>query len=133
MSSQLALRQQLEEKEAQLEVTVHKISVINQKNFKLTQKFTVEAGKIQKRLSKLQASRPRGNPANQWPHRPITDNLRAFYQSKENKERQLWQKKDLLRQVFDHNRAILVSQRSVLTNSEHDIQSQIRLLRIQIN
>ena len=87
MSSQLALRQQLEEKEAQLEVTVHKISVINQKNFKLTQKFTVEAGKIQKRLSKLQASRPRGNPANQWPHRPMNSNLRAFYQAKEAKER----------------------------------------------
>ena len=133
MSSQLALRQQLEEKEAQLEVTVHKISVINQKNFKLTQKFTVEAGKIQKRLSKLQASRPRGNPANQWPHRPMTSNLRAFYQAKETKERAIWQSQSLLQQVFDHDKAILTSQRSVLSIAEHDLEFQIQLIKIKLH
>ena len=132
MANKVDLKNQLREKEAQLEEVVHQIAAVNLKISKLSHKFFNEDGRVQQRLNRVQASRPRGNPANQWPHRPITDNLRAFYQSKENKERQLWQKKDLLRQVFDHNRAILVSQRLALTNSEHDIQSQIRLLRIQI-
>ena len=51
MASQLVLSQQLEEKKAQLEDIVHQISAINLKICKLSQKFTKEAGKIQKRLS----------------------------------------------------------------------------------
>ena len=133
MASQLVLRQQLQEKTAQLEVIVLEISAISQKILKLSQKFTKEAVKIQKRLSKVQASRHRGNPANQWPHRPMTSSLRAFYQAKEGKERSLWQDKNLLRQVFDHDRAILTCQRSTFSNAEHDIESQIRILKIQLH
>ena len=130
---QLALQQQLGEKEAQLADVVHKLSIINLNIHKLTQKFNIEAQRIHRRISKVQASRPRGNPANQWPHRPMTSRINAFYQAKEDKEHLLWQKKDLLRQVFNHDRAILTSQRSVLTNTEHDIESQIRILKIQIH
>ena len=130
---QLALQQQLGEKEAQLADVVHKLSIINLNIHKLTQKFNIEAQRIHRRISKVQASRPRGNPANQWPHRPMTSRINAFYQAKEDKEHLLWQKKDLLRQVFNHDRAILTSQRSVLTNTEHDIESQIRILNIQIH
>ena len=133
VAKQLALKQQLCEREALLEDTVEKISAINLKIFKLTQKFTTEIGKIQLRLSKVQASRPRGNPANQWPHRPMTNRLSIFYQTKERKERGLWQRKNLLQQAFDHDRAILTSQRLVLTNLEHDIESQIRIIKIQLH
>ena len=133
MANQNALKQQLSEKEEQLEDLVLRISAVVVKINKLSQKFFREAAKIQQRLNKVQSSRPRGNPANQWPHRPITGRISAFYQAKENKERKLWQDKDLLRQVFDHNRAILTSQKLILTNAEHDIKSQIRLLKIQIH
>ena len=133
MASQLVLRQQLQEKTAQLEVIVLEISAISQKILKLSQKFTKEAVKIQKRLSKVQASRHRGNPANQWPHRPMTSSLRAFYQAKESKERKIWQSKSLLQQVFDHDKAILTSQRSVLSNEEHDLEFQIQLIRIRLH
>ena len=92
-SKQHSLRQQLSKKEAQLEVIVQKISAANLNIYKLSQKFYIEAAKIQQSLSKVQASRPRGNPANQWPHRPMTPSLRGFFQAKENKERKLWQKK----------------------------------------
>ena len=101
--------------------------------YKLTQKFNIDDGKIQQCLNEVQASRPRGNPAYQWPHRPMTQRLRAFYQAKEGKERSLWQDKNLLRQVFDHDRAILTCQRSTFSNAEHDIESQIRILKIQLH
>ena len=42
VAKQLALKQQLCEREAVLEDTVEKISAINLKIFKLTQKFTTE-------------------------------------------------------------------------------------------
>ena len=132
-SKQIALRQQLGERQVQLENIVKKISAVNLTIYKLTLKFNKEANKIQQQLNRVLASRPRGNPANQWPHRPMTNRLSAFYQVKERKERELWQKKSLLRQVFDHERAILTSQRLVLTNSEHDIESQIRIIKIQIH
>ena len=133
MASQLVLRQQLEEKKAQLGDIVHQISAINLKICKLSQKFTKEAGKIQKRLSKVQFSRPRGNPANQWPHCPMTNRVQAFYQSKERKETQLRQNKDLLKQTFDHSKAILTYERLVFENEKRDIGSQIRQIRIQLN
>ena len=123
MVSQLVLSQQLEEKKAQLEDIVHQISAINLKICKLSQKFTKEAGKIQKRLSKVQFSRPRGNPANQWTHRPMTNRVQAFYQSKERKETRLRQEKDLLKQTFDHNRAVLTHEKNILANSQFDLES----------
>ena len=133
MANQIALSQQLVEKVSQLEDIEHQISTINFKIYKLSQKFYKETDRIQIRLRKVQASRPRGNPANQWPHRPITHAIRNFYQTKEAKERKLWQDKDLLRQVFDHNRAILTSQKTALSNTQHDIESQIRIIKIQLH
>ena len=133
MATQLVLRQQLEEKKTQLEVIEQQISTINQKICKLSQKFNKEANKIQQRINKAQASRPRGNPANQWPHCPMTNRVQAFYQSKERKETQLRQNKDLLKQTFDHSKAILTYERLVFENEKRDIGSQIRQIRIQVN
>ena len=130
---QLALQQQLGEKEAQLADVVHKLSIINLNIHKLTQKFNIEAQRIHRRISKVQASRPRGNPANQWPHCPMTPRVSAFYQTKEFKETELRKNKDLLKQVYDHKRAILTSQCLVLKNEQFDLESQIRLIRIQLH
>ena len=53
MAKQLVLKQQLEQKEALLKDVVQKISAINLSIFKLTQKFIIEAGKIQQKLKPL--------------------------------------------------------------------------------
>ena len=83
IANQNALKQQLSEKEEQLEDIVLRISAVVVKISKLSQNFFREAAKIQRSLNKVQASRPRGNPANQWPHRPITGRISAFYQAKD--------------------------------------------------
>ena len=82
MANQTALRQQLAERESQLEVIAHKISTIILKISKLSRKFFIEADRIQQRINKVQASRPRGNPATQWPHRPISSAISAFLHQK---------------------------------------------------
>ena len=81
MASQLALSQQLAEKEVQLQEIEHQVSNINLKISKLSQKFFIEANKIQTRINRVQASRPRGNPANHWPHRPITNSFSLLFRS----------------------------------------------------
>ena len=133
MASQLVLRQNLEEKKTQLEVIEQQILAINQKICKLSQKFNHDAAKIQKKITKVQFSRPRGNPANQWPHCPMTNRVQIFYQAKERKETMLRQQKDLLKQTFDHSRAILTCERQTLVNAQFDLESQIRILNIQIH
>ena len=133
MSSQQFLREQVTIKDAQIEDLVHKISPLNLRILCLSQKYNGEADKIQRKITKVQFSRPRGNPANQWPHCPITPRLQAFYQSKERRESRLRQEKDLLKQSYDHSRSILTCQRQALANAQYDLESQIRILKIQIH
>ena len=133
MSSNHSLREQLEAKKCQDEAITLKISAIVLSIPKLSQKFFKETAKIQNKINKVQFSRPRGNPANQWPHCPMTSRVRAFYQIKDRKERDLRIQKDLIQHIFNHDKAILTSQRLVLENEQHDIKSRIRLIRIQLN
>ena len=133
MSSQQNLREQLAFKNFQIEDIVQKISALSLRIVQLSQKFYRDAAKIQQKINKVQFSRPRGNPANQWPHCPMTNRVRAFYLSKERKETQLRQDKDLLKQTFDHSKAILTCERLVLENEKSNIESQIRQIRIQLN
>ena len=72
MSRQQNLRDQLNAKKVQLEVIVQKILSIVRNIHQLTQIFSIEAAKLQHKISKVQFSRPRGQPANQWPHAPMT-------------------------------------------------------------
>ena len=62
MSSQPKLQDQLNTKKVQLEVTVQKILSIGQNIHQLTQIFHTEAAKLQAKITKVQFSRPRGNP-----------------------------------------------------------------------
>ena len=133
MSNQQSLKEQVATKKIQIEDIVQKISTLTHRIFSLSQKFNHEAAKIQQKITKVQFSRPRGNPANQWPHRPMTNRVQTFYQSKERKETRLRQQKDLLKQTFDHDRAILTCEKQVLANAQFDLESQIRILNIQIH
>ena len=133
MSNQQCLRQQVTLKEAQIVDIVDKISELTTRINNLSQKYNRDAFKIQQKITKVQFSRPRGNPANQWPHCPITPRLQAFYQSKERRESRLRQEKDLLKQSYDHSRSILTCQRQALANTQFDLESQIRILKIQIH
>ena len=133
MASQQILREQVTSKELQIQVIVNKISALTLNIFNLSQQYNFVAGRLDRRITKVQFLRPRGNPANQWPHCPMTPRIQAFYQSKERKEARLRQEKDLLKQTHDHGIAILTSERQVLTNAKFDLESQIRILKIQIH
>ena len=133
MSTQQILREQVATKRLQIEDIVHKISALTLRIHCLSQKFNLDAAKIQQRINKVQFSRPRGNPANQWPHCPMTIRVQIFYQSKERKETRLRQQKDALRQTFDHSRAILTCEKQTLVNAKFDLESQIQILNIRIH
>ena len=105
----------------QTEDILLRISSLNRRIPQLSQKFTAEAAKIQHKLNKVQISRP------------ITNRISAFYQVKERKERELMQSKDLLQLTFDHNKAILTTQRLALENAKFHIESQIQLINIQLH
>ena len=132
MASQQQLIDQIGANALQLELLVQKVSTLVLQIRKLTLKFYKEDAKIHRKIVKVQFSRPRGNPANQWPHSPMTSRVRAFYQIKEHKETELRQSQVLLKQTFHHNKAILVNQRLELENAQADIESQNRLLKIQL-
>ena len=133
MSSQQSLREQVAAKKTQIEDIVLKISALSLRIHNLSVKYNIEAVKIQRKITKVQFSRPRGNPANQWPHRPMTNRVQLFYQSKERKETRLRQEKDLLKQTFDHSKAILTCEKNVLINAQFDLESQVRILNIRIH
>ena len=76
------LREELQAKQVQLAAILKDISTIVIKIHKLSQKYYKEDAKISHKLVKIQFSRPRGNPANYWPHTPMTPRVRAFYQNK---------------------------------------------------
>ena len=95
MTSRQKLREQLDSKKVQLEVIEQNISSLALKIRKLSLKFYKEDGKVQHKINKIQFSRPRGNPTNQWPHTPMTSRVRAFYQIKERKETELRQSQDI--------------------------------------
>ena len=118
-------------KQTRLEELTKQILVINVDLQQLTLQFNTNANRIQSRISKVQFSRPRGNPANYWPHRPMTNRIHLFYQAKEKKEGLLRQNKEMLKLTFEHNRAILINRKLVLINEQSDLESQIRLIRIR--
>ena len=132
MPSQQSLREQVATKKAQIEDIVQKISALTHRIHTLYAKYNLDAVKIQRQTTKVQFSRPRGNAANQWPHRPMTNRVQAFYQAKKRKETRLRQEKDLLNQTFDHSKAIMTCEKNVLTNAQFDLESQVRILNIQI-
>ena len=133
MTSQQSLRDHVALKEIQIEDIVQKISALNASIYHLSQKYNFDAAHIQRRITKVQFSRPRGNPANQWPHRPMTAQLQVFYQAKERKESRLRKEKDLLKQTYDHAKAILTCEKNALASAQFDLESQIRILKIQIH
>ena len=122
MSSQRNLKEQVTSKELQLEVISNKISSLNLQILNLSQKYNFDADKLQRKITKVQFSQPRGNPANQWPHCPMTPRIQAFHQSKGRKESRLRQEKDMLKQTFDHGKAILTCERQVLANAQFDLE-----------
>ena len=119
-------------KQAQLSDVTQKILSVNIDIQILTLKFSTDSNKIHNKLSKVQLSRPRGNPANYWPHRPMTNRISLFYQTKERKVSLLNQRKELLKLTFEHSRAILVNQKLVLISEQRDVESQIKLIRIRL-
>ena len=131
--SQKALTENLAVKRSQIEDLEQKISGINISIHRLSQKFHQEAAKIQHKITKIQFSRPRGNPAHHWPHRPMTSQVRAFYQVKDRKEGELRRSQNLLKQTFDHDKALLTSSRLVLESALFDLESQVRLINIQLH
>ena len=133
MASKQTLRDQLTAKSTQINVIVEQISNILQSVHKLSQKFLSESNKLQHRINKVQFSRPRGNPSNQWPHCPMTSRIHVFYQIKDRKERDLRNSKDLKQQIFDHEKAILTSRRSILEEEKHVLESQVKLINIQLH
>ena len=96
-------------KQTRLEVVTTQILGINDEIQKITFQFNTQANKIQSRISKVQLSRPRGNPANYWPHCPMTPRVNLFYQAKERKEKLLSQSQVNLKLTFEHNRAIIIN------------------------
>ena len=134
MSTQkVLLREQLNTKSSEIQYILQKVSALNSKINRLAQKYHSEASKLQIRIDKVQFSRPRGNPSDLWPHCPMTDRVRLFYQNKERKERSLRADKNLLKMTFDHSRAILLTQRLNLENAQRDLESQIRLIQIRFH
>ena len=133
MPSQLILREQVALKNAQIDDIVSKISALTHCILNLSLKYNRDAAKLQRQITKVQFSRPRGNHANQWPHPPMTSRVQAFYQAKERKETRLRQEADLLKQTFDHSKAIMTCERNVLANAQFDLESQVRILNIQIH
>ena len=119
-------------KQTRLEVVTTQILEINDEIQKITFQFNTQAHKIQSRISKVQLSRPRGNPANYWPHCPMTPRINLFYQAKERKEKLLSQSKEILKLTFEHNRAIIINRKLILINEQSDIESQIKLIRIRL-
>ena len=99
----------------------------------LTQVFRDGSNKLQSKIDQIQFKRPRGNPANQFPHVPMTDRIRQFYQKKAAKETALRKDKDLLTQTYNHERAILTSPRTKLENQQMDIESEIRIIKIKLH
>ena len=132
MSSQQSLKEQVDTKKTEIDEIAQKISALTHRIHTLSVKYNIEAAKVQRKITKVQFSRPRGNPANQWPHRPMTHRIQAFYQAKERKETSLRQQKDLLKQTFDHSRAIMTCEQNILANAKFDLESQVRILSIQI-
>ena len=136
MSARIAsfnsLTSELLVKQVRLNCLTQQISLILVDIHKLTLKFNAESNRLQIKISKVQFSRPRGNPANYWPHRPMTNRIRLFYQSKENKESSLRQNQEMVKLTFEHNRAILVQRKLVLLNEKSDLESQIKLIKIRL-
>ena len=133
MSNQHNLTEQLTLNSRQIEDIVQKVSALTTSIARLTQKYNRDAVIIQGRITKVQFSRPRDNPANQWPHCPMTNRVQAFYQAKETKESRLRQEKDLLKHTFDHRRATLTCERQALLNLKFDLESQNRIIYIQLH
>ena len=130
---QSVLLAQAATKKSQIEVCEQQISAINLRVYKLTQSFNTNAAKLQQKINKVQFSRPRGNPANQWPHRPMCIRVQLFYEIKEAKEQKLSRDKDLLKQTYDHKRAILSAQKLSLENAQFDLESELRQVNIQLH
>ena len=128
-----SLSNDLQSKQARHDALTQQISLLLVDIHRLTVKFSSESNKLQIKISKVQFSRPRGNPANYWPHRPMTNRIRLFYQAKENKEKLLRQNQELVKLTFKHNRAILVHHKLVLLNEQSDLESQIKLIKIRLN
>ena len=126
------LSRDLLSKQTHLAAVTHQITTININIQALTHKFNIEANKIKAKLTRVQLSRPTGNPANYWPHRPMTNRINLFYQTKERKVSSLTQRQEMLTLTFEHNRAILLSQKLALNSEQSDIESQIKLIRIRL-
>ena len=127
-----SLHSELLPMQAKLDEVTRQVQAVNGRIQIITLKFNTEANKLRNRISKVQLSRPRGNPLNYWPHCPMTNRINLFYQTKERKLSILTQRKEVLRLTYEHDRAILVNQKLVLISEQRDIESQIKLIRIRL-
>ena len=124
-------RDELTTKQIRVSEIQEKLSSLNSQLHNLSRKFHIEAGKLQQQIQKVQFSRPRGNPANYWPHRPMTTRIQLFYEAKERRESFLRKNKDILKLSFDHSKAIITSEKKILDSELFDLESQMRLLKVR--
>ena len=91
--------------------------------------FAANIKKVDDQLTKLRNSRPRGNAANHWPHVPMSDADKKFWEQKEKKERELDAEREVL--VANRDGFVAVEQAHInqLTERKSDTETIIKILR----
>ena len=91
--------------------------------------FATSMKKLDDQLTKLRNSRPRGNAANHWPHVPMSDADKKFWEQKEKKERELDAEREVL--VANRDGFVAVEQAHInqLTERKSDTETIIKILR----
>ena len=91
--------------------------------------FAANIKKVDDQLTKLRNSRPRGNAANHWPHVPMSDADKNFWENKEKKERELDAEREVL--VANRDGFVAVEQAYInrLTERKSDTETIIKILR----
>ena len=91
--------------------------------------FAANIKKVDDQLTKLRNSRPRGNAANHWPHVPMSDADKKFWEQKEKKERELDAEREVL--VANRDGFVAVEQAHInrLIARKSDIETIIKILQ----
>jgi hypothetical protein len=91
--------------------------------------FAANIKKLDDQLTKLRNTRPRGIAANRWPHVPMSDADKKFWEQKEKKERELDAEREVL--VANRDGFVAVEQAHInqLTSRKSDIETIIKILR----
>ena len=78
--------------------------------------------KIDASIAKTQSSRPKGNPANKWPHTTMSKTDNKFWTSKEARERKLYAERE-----------VLVANRDGFVEMEQARVQQLRLMMADVD